>query len=103
MENKPLQYYIHDAPEALRFKLSGSLSGRGAESVHYAWQTALSIIGNRPLIFDITSVIDADDRGHGLLVLWQQSGARIVAGSHQSRAVANRILTESAVGAPAQA
>jgi hypothetical protein len=83
-----LEYYIHDGPAALQFELAGSLSGQGAESVHYAWQTALSIIGDRALIFDITSVIDADQRGRDLLLMWQRQGARIIARSSQSRALA---------------
>ena len=103
MNSEPLQYYIHDGPRSLRFHLSGSLSGRGAESVQHAWQTALSILGDRPLIVDITSVVDADDRGHGLLALWQQSGARIVAGSRASRALAQYIVGELAVRGPARA
>ena len=42
-------------PDALRFKLSGSLSGRSAESVQHAWQTALSIIGDRSLVEVVAS------------------------------------------------
>jgi hypothetical protein len=54
MNNQKLQYYIHDEVHALRFELAGSLSGEGAQSVCQAWHLALSIIGNRVLIIDIT-------------------------------------------------
>jgi hypothetical protein len=89
-----LQYYMHDEPDAFRFELSGSLSGDGAESVYHAWRTALSIIGQRPLTIDMTYIADADDRGGALLVLWHQQGARIVAASDESRALAETILGE---------
>ena len=58
-----LECKIHDGAAVLRFELAGRLSGRGAESVNHAWNTALSVIGDRPLIIDITSVDQADDRG----------------------------------------
>ena len=49
MHSQQLKYYIHDESDVLRFKLAGSLSGVGVESIYQAWQTSLSIIGNRPL------------------------------------------------------
>jgi hypothetical protein len=90
----PLEYYIHDGPTALRFDLRGSLSGSGAESVHNAWQAALSVIGERSLIVDITFVADVDDRGRALLELWHRSGTRIIAASRESRALAKAVLDE---------
>jgi hypothetical protein len=93
----PLEYYIHDGPAALRFDLRGSLSGSGAESVHNAWQAALSVIGGRSLIVDITFVVDADDRGRALLELWHRSGTRIIAASRESRALAKAVLDEPEV------
>jgi hypothetical protein len=89
-----LQYYMHDEPDAFRFELSGSLSGEGAESVYHAWRTALSIIRQRPLTVDITFVEDADERGRSLLLLWRRQGARIVAASRESHALAESILGE---------
>jgi len=83
MRGESLEYYIHDGADALRFKLTGSLSGRGAESVQNAWQTALSIIGDRAVIADIRSVSEVDDRGRELLALWNRHGVRIVAGASE--------------------
>lgn len=95
MRNQPLQYYIHDDFDALRFELAGSLSGSGAQSIQYAWKTALSIIGDRPLIVDITFVQDADEHGRLLLDLWRRSGARIIAASPKSRSIAAPYLDTS--------
>jgi hypothetical protein len=92
--NQALQYYIHDEPDAFRLELSGMLSGDGAHSVYHAWQTALSIIGKRPLIVDLTYIVDADEPGRTLIRLWRRSGARIVAASAKSRALAGSILGE---------
>ena len=93
-----LQYSIHDGSAAMRFELAGSLSGNGAQSVRYAWQTALSVIGDRPLVVDITRVSDADEDGHTLLLRWQQYGAKIIAESRESRALAAAVFNELYAG-----
>jgi hypothetical protein len=92
MNSQPLQYYIHDNSDGLRFELAGSLSGAGVESVYQAWHTSRSIIGNRPLIIDITFVVDADEHGCALLDAWHRSGARIVGASPESQALAEAVL-----------
>jgi hypothetical protein len=94
MKNERLQYYIHGDTDAFRLELSGSLSGEGVRSVYHAWRTALSIVGERPVIADITFVTDADEGGHGLLHLWHRHGVRITAASAQARALAESILDE---------
>jgi hypothetical protein len=50
MKDQGLQYYMHDESDALRFELAGRLSNGGAQSVYQAWQTALSILGDRTAI-----------------------------------------------------
>ena len=87
-----LEYKIHDGATGLRFELAGSLSGRGAESVTHAWNTALSVIGERPLIIDITSVDQIDDRGCALLQLWHKRGARVIANSRDARSLVDAAL-----------
>jgi hypothetical protein len=94
MNHERLQYYIHDDTDAFRLELSGSLSGEGARSVYHAWRTALSIVGERPVIADMTFVTDADEGGRGLLHLWHRHGVRITAASAQSCALAESILAE---------
>jgi len=98
MKAEVLQYRIHDGSGAMRFELAGSLSGNGAQSVRYAWQTALSVIGDRPLVIDITRVSGADDDGRALLLHWQQYGANIIAGSPESRALAATVFSELHAG-----
>jgi hypothetical protein len=94
MTAQALQYYLHDEPDAFRLELSGSLSGDGARSVYQAWRTALSIIGMRTTVIDITYVADVDDRGRRLLRFWRRHQARIVAASPHSRALAESVLDE---------
>jgi hypothetical protein len=94
MKRESLQYYIHDEADALRFELSGSLSGEGARSVYQAWRTALSIVAGRPVIADITFVTEADEHGRGVLLVWHRSGVRIIAASPESRVLARDILGE---------
>jgi hypothetical protein len=100
MNSQQLNYYIHDESDALRFKLAGSLSGDGVESIYQAWQTSLSITGNRRLIIDITLIVDADEHGRALLVAWHRSGARIIAASPDSGAVAKALPGEPVLAEP---
>jgi hypothetical protein len=99
MNNQELQYYIHDGSDQLRFELAGSLSKGGAQSVYQAWQTALSILGGRPLMIDVSFVTDADACGGALLALWHRNGARIIAASPESRALIAPIIGK-AIPAP---
>ncbi|HEY1336017.1 MAG TPA: hypothetical protein VGF59_00840 [Bryobacteraceae bacterium] len=100
--NQALQYYLHDEADAFRLELSGSLSGEGARSVYQAWRTALSIIGVRTVIVDITYLSDIDERGRTLLRLWRGRKARIVAASARSRALAGSVLDERDSEPPAR-
>ena len=102
MGTEQLQYYIHDESDAFRLELSGNLSGDGAQSVYLAWRTGLSIVGERPVIVDITFVNEADDRGRVLLNLWQSTGARIVAGSVEAWLLAKSILKHPIPEPPAK-
>jgi hypothetical protein len=102
MKTQTLEYYLHDEWDAFRFELAGSLSGDGAQSVYQAWRTALSITGDRPVIFDISFVVEADERGRALPLLWQQNGARFIAASPESRALAEPILGEALPASPAK-
>jgi hypothetical protein len=36
------------------------------EEPHQAWRTALSIVGDRPVIVDITFIVEAGERGRAL-------------------------------------
>jgi ABC-type transporter Mla MlaB component len=95
MKNQTLQYYMHDGPNAFRMELAGNLDRDSALQIDQAWRTASSIIGDRTLIVDMTFVSEADDAGRALLARWHCEGARLIAGSKSSRA-----LAESIVGKP---
>jgi hypothetical protein len=92
MTNERLQYFIHDDMDAFRLELAGSLNGDAAHSVYQAWRTALSTVGERALIADITFLTDADEGGRGLLHLWHRQGVRIKAATADSLALAESIL-----------
>ena len=94
MNNKNLQCYMHLEQNTLRLELAGSLSGEGTHSAYQAWETALSTLGDRTLIVDITFVSEADQRGRALLLLWHDSGARIIAASPESKALMHSIRDE---------
>jgi hypothetical protein len=76
MGNQSLQYCTHVEQKAVRLELAGSLSDKGVHCAYQAWQTALSIIGDRTLIIDITFVSDAHQRGRALLLSWHENGAQ---------------------------
>jgi len=102
MTTPALQYYLHDEWDAFRIELSGPLSGEGARSVYQAWRTALSVTAARRLVIDVTYVREADKVGRTLLRLWHRHGARIIAGSPESRALAESIVGETLPQAPAK-
>ena len=91
----PLEYYIHDEADALRFEIVGNLTGPAVGSVDQAWRTAHSVLHGRGLVVGLTAFADADKSGRDLLLGWHRSGARIIARSPESRK-----LAEGIVGAP---
>jgi len=101
MGSGQLQYYLHDDFDAFRIELAGSLSGGSVEGVYQAWRTALSVLTGRKVIVDITFVNTADERGRSLLRLWRRKGARIVARSPESRALAADTVGEPVLDTPA--
>ena len=94
MKNQVLQYYMHDGPTAFRFELAGNLNQEGARRLDQDWRTASSAIGDRRLIVDMTFVTNVDESGRALLVRWHRDGARLIANSKTSRALAEAILGE---------
>lgn len=95
MKTQAPQYYMHDGPAAFRFELAGDLSDETARRLELDWRTASSVICDRMLVVDITSVTSASKGARSVLALWHGSGAQIVANSHTSR-----LLAQSIVGAP---
>jgi hypothetical protein len=100
MTGHGLHFYLHDDWDAFRLEVAGSLSGEGVQRVYQAWRTALSIIRTRTVIVDITFITEADNRGRALLRLWYQHGAKIIAKSPDSRAIAGPFVREALPAAP---
>ena len=71
-------YHIHDGTDAFRFQLSGDLAGVGVREVEQTWRTASSVIGDRGLVVDLSSVTSVDPSGRELLERWREAGARII-------------------------
>src|ERR1700691_1559697 len=92
-----LDYYLHDAPTEFRIQLVGNIDDAGARRLEQVWCTAGSLIGERRPIVDITFVKSVDEQGSALLLGWHQAGARIIANSESSRALAESILGEALI------
>jgi hypothetical protein len=67
---------------------------RGEDETLPAIVGMLGLPDGRPGIVDITFVTSADERGRALLLAWHQSGARIIARSSESPALAEDIVGE---------
>src|SRR6267378_736608 len=85
LEPARLRYYIHDRSSAFGFKLSGPLAGQDALELEQCWRTALSAIGRRDFVVDVSELTSVDDAGRELLGLWRGHGAKFVAKSEQPR------------------
>jgi hypothetical protein len=94
MNHQPLQYYMHDAPTCFRFALTGNLNREATCRLDQDWRTASSAIGGRSLVVDITCVTDIDEHGRALINRWHSEGARLIANSKRSLALAESILGE---------
>jgi hypothetical protein len=97
MNNPTLRYYMHDGPSAFRFELAGYLNQEGACRLDQDWRTASSVIGDRTLIVDVTFVTHVDEQGRELITRWHRKGARLIANSKASRALAETIVGECAL------
>jgi hypothetical protein len=89
-----VQFFVHNDPDAVRVELAGSLCGADVEAVHHAWQRAAFTDALKPVIVDITFIRDADKHGRALLFVMHRFGARIIARSPESSAIAQSIITE---------
>jgi hypothetical protein len=74
-----LNFYIHDLVTSFRIELEGNLSGKAVFELEQLWQTACSVIGERPLVITLGNVGDVDPGGKALLQRLHQAGARFVA------------------------
>jgi hypothetical protein len=103
VKTNALQYYMHDGPTAFRFELAGNLNREGACRLNQDWRTASSALGDRRLIVDMTFVTGVDEQARVLITRWHREGARLIASSAASRALAESILGEPLSEPPADA
>jgi hypothetical protein len=102
-----LQFFLHNDPDAVRVEFAGSLRGADVEAARQAWQRAILLSARaedplravnsdalKPVIVDITFITHADEHGRALLIVMHQSGARIVAQSPESSAIAQPIVIQ---------
>jgi hypothetical protein len=101
MNRQALQYYMHDGPTAFRIELAGYINQEAERRLDQDWRTASSAIGDRRLNVDMTFVTGLDPQGRALLIRWHREGARLVANSKASRALAESILVEPLPDPPA--
>ena len=87
-----LDYYLHDGPTEFRIEVVGTIDDEGARRLEQVWRTAGSLIGERRPIFDISLVTGIDEQGRALLLGWHREGARLIANSRTSRALAESIF-----------
>jgi hypothetical protein len=87
-----LRYYLHDGPSAMRFKLAGRLAGSEVAELEQCWRTALSSLGSRRFLIDVSEVTDIDAAGRELMELWERTGGLFVAKSDQSRSFVESIV-----------
>ena len=94
----PLLYFIHHDPDALRMEMSGCLTGRAAQEAYEDWRSETWVPPGLPFVVDISYVTSADETGRAVLTAWRSHGARIVASSSASRAIAHSIPGAPATG-----
>jgi hypothetical protein len=103
VKTNALQYYMHDGPTAFRFELAGNLNQEGVRRLNQDWNTASSTLGDRRLIVDLTFVTGVDEQARALITRWHREGARLIANSPASRALAESILGQPLAEPPANA
>lgn len=86
-----MRYYMHQGPAAFRFELAGELDVNDAIRLEQDWRTALSIVGQRRLIIDLSFVTEIDQAVRSLFKKWYTAGAEFAAKSGPSRELVESI------------
>jgi hypothetical protein len=76
-----LTVYLHDGPDALRFRLIGELEGAGATDFGQSWKTASSTLRGRAVVIDLSDVSGIDGEGRSLLKRLAQNRAQFITAS----------------------
>ena len=70
----PMEMYLHDSTETFKFALHGELTADAVQSLEQAWITAMSILGGKEVLVDVSAVTAADAEGIQLLRRMTASG-----------------------------
>lgn|GEM_PF-3182523 len=76
--------YLHDTPSALRFEIRGELTASAAEALRRSVDTAMSILGRRAILLDLTRAQGADEGAREVLRELAARGAQFVAAGDQA-------------------
>lgn len=101
-KNSDFDFYMHDAPSAFSFEISGKISDDGARELERAWRSASST--QQSLIVDLSYVTQVDEAARKLLRGWYDAGAELVANRNPAKEIVASItgLPLEAVAAAAQ-
>jgi ABC-type transporter Mla MlaB component len=87
-----LVYHLHDSSATFRLALSGDLIREAVPGVEQAWLTAMSVMGRKSFLIDVSRITRVDAAGHDLLMRWHEHSGQFVASSQQARVRAETIL-----------
>lgn len=71
--------YIHDEAARLRLRVTGDLDEKAAKELASCWTTASSVIRERKIVVDLTSLAAIHDGGRELLAALHHDGAEFLA------------------------
>ena len=94
--------YLHDTPSALRFEIRGDLTAAAAEALRRSVDTALSILGRRALLLDLSRAQRLEESAVAVLSELAARGAQFVAAGEQA-GLLSRSLQRSPRPLPATA
>ena len=73
--------YIHDEADRLRLRVTGDLDDFATEELASCWKTASSVVGQRPLVVDLTGLYTAQASGRNLLETLHRQGVQFLTAS----------------------
>ncbi len=76
--------YLHDEPGALRFEIRGELAALAAEALRRSVDTAMSILGGRALLIDLSRAERLDEGARHVLAELAARGAQFMAVGEQA-------------------
>lgn len=91
-----LRITTHEAPESIRLKLEGRLTGPWVREFDQTWRTLERSLGSRKLIIDLCGVIHMDAEAQTLLAeIYEKTGAELVADTPMTKYFADQARLQS--------